>query len=282
MHLQPKLAVSGDRKRGLQVHFCVGRQRNGKKSGCAIFYIDRALGGGGGIINGKRGRCALCTINKEDIKTMKQIKKLASLLLAAVLAMTLLAGCGGRGGNVGTAVTEQSILKYINKARAAADVGLSPVKNDPTLANAAAKLLNAFAETEMIDTNYGTGYKLSKDRVESTLHALLGKNNQEIRIGSSGGMITGSFFYVAPTNETSYGIGGGSQDDNCYLLRRANKFINSDDYYGYGNTLYNFLGTSDVVLASNMKVGIAFREINGERFALLVYDVTITPTTPAP
>ena len=89
-------------------------------------------------------------------------------------------------------------------------------------------------------------------------------------------MITGSFFYVAPTNETSYGIGGGSQDNNCYLLRRANKFINSDDYYGYGNTLYNFLGTSDVVLASNMKVGIAFREINGERFALLVYDVTIT------
>lgn len=71
---------------------------------------------------------------------MKQFKKLASLLLAAVLAMTLLAGCGGRGGNVGTAVTEQSILKYINEARANADKGLSPVKNDPTLANAAAML----------------------------------------------------------------------------------------------------------------------------------------------
>ena len=155
-------------------------------------------------------------------------------------------------------------------------MGLSPVKNDPTLANAAAKLLEEFSKTEMVKTDSGTGYKLSKDRVESTLHALLGKNNQEIRIGSSGGMITGSFFYVAPTNETSYGIAGGSQDNNCYLLRRANKFINSDDYYGYGNTLYNFLGTSDVVLASNMKVGIAFREINGERFALLVYDVTIT------
>ena len=233
-------------------------------------------------MNGKRGRCALCTINKKEIKIMKQFKKLASLLLAAVLAMTLLAGCGGRGGNVSTAVTEQSLLKYINETRANAEMGLSPVKNDPTLANAAAELLEAFAETEMIDTNYGTGYKLPKDRVESALHALPGKNNQEIRIGSSGGMITGSFFYVAPTNETSYGIAGGSQDNNCYLLRRANKFINSDDYYGYGNTLYNFLGTSDVVLASNMKVGIAFREINGERFALLVYDVTITPTTPAP
>ena len=67
------------------------------------------------------------------------------------------------------------------------------------------------------------------------------------------------------------------EDNNCYLLRRANKFHQIlMTYYGYGNTLYNFLGTSDVVLASNMKVGIAFREINGERFALLVYDVTIT------
>lgn len=82
-------------------------------------------------MNGKRGRCALRTINKEDIKTMKQIKKLASLLLAAVLAMTLLAGCGGRGGNVSTAVTEQSLLKYINEARAEADKGLSPVKMTP-------------------------------------------------------------------------------------------------------------------------------------------------------
>lgn len=210
---------------------------------------------------------------------MKQIKKLASLLLAAVLAMTLLAGCGGRGGNVDIAITEQSLLKYINKTRANAEMGLSPVKNDPTLANAAAKLLEAFSETEMTDTNYGTGYKLPKTRVESTLHALLGKNNQEIRIGSGGGMITESFFYVAPTNDTSYGVSGGSVDNNCYLLRRANKFINSEDYYGYGNTLYNFLGTTDVVLASDMKVGIAFREINGERFALLVYDVTITPAT---
>lgn len=59
-------------------------------------------------MNGKRGRCALCTINKEEIKIMKQFKKLASLLLAAVLAMTLLAGCGGRGGNVGTAVPSRA------------------------------------------------------------------------------------------------------------------------------------------------------------------------------
>lgn len=64
---------------------------------------------------------------------MKQFKKLASLLLAAVLAMTLLAGCGGRGGNVGTAVTEQSILKYINEHQGKCGQGLSPVKTDPTL-----------------------------------------------------------------------------------------------------------------------------------------------------
>ena len=227
-------------------------------------------------MDGKRGRCALCTINKKEIKIMKQIKKLASLLLAAVLAMTLLAGCGGRGGNVDMAIPAQSLLMNTTKPGATAELALRRYKHDPTLANAAAKLLEEFSKTEMIDTNYGTGYKLPENQVENTLHALLGKNNQEIRIGSSSGMITGSFFYVAPTNETSYGIAGGSRDDNCYLLRRANKFINSDDYYGYGNTLYNFLGTSDVVLASNMKVGIAFREIKGERFALLVYDVTIT------
>ena len=209
---------------------------------------------------------------------MKQFKKLASLLLAAVLAMTLLAGCGGRGGNVGTAVTEQSILKYINEIRANADKGLSPVKNDPTLANAAAKLLNAFAETEMIDTNYGTGYKLAETQAESIVQNVTGKTSQKMQQGSL--YATESFFYVTPT---SYGVVSGSTPNkDLYLLRRANKFINSDDYYGYGNTLYNFLGTSDVVLASNMKVGIAFREINGERFALLVYDVTITPTTPAP
>ena len=31
-----------------------------------------------------------------------------------------------------------------------------------------------------------------------------------------------------------------------------------------------------------MKVGIAFREINGERFALVVYDVTNPEKTAAP
>lgn len=208
---------------------------------------------------------------------MKQFKKLASLLLAAVLAMTLLAGCGSRGGNVGTAVTEQSLLKYINEARANADRGLSPVKNDPTTANAAAKLLKAFSETQMVKTNYGTGYKLTKTQVETILHEATGKMSQGIR-RENGGVIDSSYFYVTPTNCYNYGMMTGTTDENFYLLRRANKVVNSTDYYGYGGT-FNDFGDSWAVLASDMKVGIAFREINGERFALIVYDVTITPAT---
>lgn len=226
-------------------------------------------------MNGKRGRCALCTINKEDIKIMKQFKKLASLLLAAVLAMTLLAGCGGRGGNVSTAVTEQSLLKYINKTRANAEMGLSPVKNDPTLANAAAKLLEEFSKTEMVKTDSGTGYKLSEDQVKSILQALPGKNTQNV-LRPSGAPLLASCFYVAPVRFLS--TDGGSTGD-FYLYRRGNKFSDPDNYtsiYGYGGTIYDFLGSPYIIMATNMKVGIAFREINGERFALLVYDVTIT------
>lgn len=207
---------------------------------------------------------------------MKQIKKLASLLLAAVLAMTLLAGCGGRGGNVGTAVTEQSLLKYINKTRANAEMGLSPVKNDPTLANAAAKLLEAFAETEMVETNSGTGYKLSPAQVESILQALPGKNGQEV-LKPNGSPLTSSCFWVAPTRWFSTSDNGATGD--FYLYRRGNKFFDPNDYtsiYGYGGSIYDFLGSAYVTMATNLKVGIAFREINGERFALVVYDVTIT------
>lgn len=209
---------------------------------------------------------------------MKQIKKLASLLLAAVLAMTLLASCGGRGGNVGTAVTEQSLLKYINKTRANAEMGLSPVKNDPTLANAAAKLLEEFSKTEMVETNSGTGYKLSPTQVESILHALPGKSNQEV-LKPNGAPLTSSCFWVAPTRWFSTDNGATG---NFYLYRRGNKFSDPDNYtsiYGYGGTIYDFLGGPYVIMASNLKVGIAFREINGERFALVVYDVTITPVT---
>ena len=193
---------------------------------------------------------------------MKQIKKLASLLLAAVLAMTLLAGCGSRGGNVSTAVTEQSLLKYINEARAEADKGLSPVKNDPALAHAAAKLLDAFADTEMVKTYYGTGYKLSREQVKNILNDATGKN-QEVAAFNDEPSGFKCCFCVAPI-EHNYSTTG-----ELYLRRRANKVVN----YGYGATFSDFAGTS-AALASDVKVGIAFREIKGERFALVVYDVT--------
>lgn len=222
-------------------------------------------------MNRKRGRCALCTINKEDIKTMKQIKKLASLLLAAVLAMTLLAGCGGRGGNVSIAVTEQGILKYINEARAEADKGLSPVKNDPTLANAAAKLLEAYAQTEMVKTYYGTGYMLLGDQVKNILNTATGKN-QEIVAFNENPDDYEHCFYVAPIEHNHK-----STRAELYLRRRANKVVD----YGYGGAFSDFAGTP-AVLVSDMKVGIAFREIKGERFALVVYDLTNPEKTAAP
>lgn len=196
---------------------------------------------------------------------MKQFKKLASLLLAAVLAMTLLAGCGGRGGNVSTAVTEQSILKYINEARAEADKGLSPVKNDPSLANAAAKLLEEFSKTPA-KTDYGTGYKMTKTAAEDILHTATGKRSQEIK--SLYDMHNGSFFYLAPI--------GISTTADLYLLHRGDKVFDSTNHInGYINSIEYFCPDM-AIMASDVKVGIAFREIKGERFALLVYDVTIT------
>ena len=225
-------------------------------------------------MNRKRGRCALCTINKEDIKIMKQFKKLASLLLAAVLAMTLLAGCGGRGGNVGTAVTEQSLLKYINETRKAANMGLSPVKNDSTLAQVAATLLEEFSKTPA-KTDYGTGYTLTRSAAEDILHTATGKTSQGIKDMFM--MRDGSFFYLAPDNYNNF-----SSINNLYLFRRGDKvfdYENNNAYSGYISTIDKFCPAT-VILASNMKVGIAFREINGERFALVVYDVTITTATP--
>ena len=225
-------------------------------------------------MNRKRGRCALCTINKEDIKTMKQFKKLASLLLAAVLAMTLLAGCGGRGGNVGTAVTEQSLLKYINEARKKANTGLSPVENDSTLAQAAATLLEEFSKTPA-KTDYGTGYTLTRSAAEDILHTATEKTSQGIKDMYM--MRDGSFFYLAPDNYNNF-----SSINNLYLFRRGDKvfdYENNNAYSGYISTIDKFCPAT-VILASNMKVGIAIREINGERFALVVYDVTITTATP--
>ena len=205
--------------------------------------------------------------------------RLKLVLSAAALAAgcVLLAGCGGRGGNVGTAVTEQSILKYINEARANADKGLSPVENDPTLANAAAKLLEAYSETEMVKTYYGTGYKLTKAQVKNILNTATGRTDQEVMGFGDDPSRYERCFCVAPSERTF------DRNGDFYLLRRGNKVVNSEDYYGYGGTFSDF-GASWTVLASDMKVGIAFREIKGERFAVVVYDVTnpAPPASPAP
>ena len=206
---------------------------------------------------------------------MKQFKKLASLLLAAVLAMTLLAGCGSRGGNVGTAVTEQSILKYINEYRKKVNTGLSPVENDSTLAQAAATLLEEFSKTPA-KTDYGTGYTLTRSAAEGILHTATGKTSQGVK--NLYDMRDGSFFYLAPDNYNNFGSG----NNNLYLFCRGDKvfdYENNNAYSGYISTIDKFCPAT-VILASNMKVGIAIREINGERFALVVYDVTITTAPP--
>lgn len=207
---------------------------------------------------------------------MKQFKKLASLLLAAVLAMTLLAGCGGRGGNVGTAVTEQSILKHINETRKKANTGLSPVENDSTLAQAAATLLEEFSKTPA-KTDYGTGYKMAKTKAEDILHTATGKKSQGIK--NLYNPSSGSYFYLAPDN---YYV--SSSNNELYLFRRGDKVFDSENgapYNGYISSIEQFCPAM-VIMARDVKVGIAFREIKGERFALLVYDVTVIPATSAP
>ena len=82
---------------------------------------------------------------------------------------------------------------------------------------------------------------------------------------------------MAPDNYNNF-----SSINNLYLFRRGDKvfdYENNNAYSGYISTIDKFCPAT-VILASNMKVGIAFREINGERFALVVYDVTITTATP--
>lgn len=83
---------------------------------------------------------------------------------------------------------------------------------------------------------------------------------------------------MAPDNYNS----SSSGKDNLYLFCRGDKVFDDDSnsaYNGYISTIDKFCPPT-VIMVSDMKVGIAFREIKGERFALVVYDVTITPTAP--
>ena len=204
------------------------------------------------------------------------MKRTIAILLSMMMCAGLLAGCGGRGGNVGTAVTEQSLLKYINETRKAANMGLSPVKNDSTLAQAAATLLEEFSKTPA-KTDYGTGYTLTRSAAEDILHTATGKTSQGIKDMFM--MRDGSFFYLAPDNYNNF-----SSINNLYLFRRGDKvfdYENNNAYSGYISTIDKFCPAT-VILASNMKVGIAFREIKGERFALVVYDVTNPEKTTTP
>lgn len=143
-----------------------------------------------------------------------------------------------------------------------------------TLAQAAATLLEEFSKTPA-KTDYGTGYTLTRSAAEDILHTATGKTSQGIKDMFM--MRDGSFFYLAPDNYNNF-----SSINNLYLFRRGDKvfdYENNNAYSGYISTIDKFCPAT-VILASNMKVGIAFREINGERFALVVYDVTITTATP--
>ena len=82
----------------------------------------------------------------------------------------------------------------------------------------------------------------------------------------------GAFFCIAPTRST-VAWENGSRNDDFLLYRRANKVY---DYGAYNGSASNIEYFADyfVVLKADMKVGIAFREIDGERFALVVYDAS--------
>lgn len=149
------------------------------------------------------------------------------------------------------------------------------MENDSTLAQAAATLLEEFSKTPA-KTDYGTGYTLTRSAAEGILHTATGKTSQGVK--NLYDMRDGSFFYLAPDNYNNFGSG----NNNLYLFCRGDKvfdYENNNAYSGYISTIDKFCPAT-VILASNMKVGIAIREINGERFALVVYDVTITTATP--
>lgn len=57
------------------------------------------------------------------------------------------------------------------------------------------------------------------------------------------------------------------------LYQRANKVYELRGDWDDSNS-FEYFAFRETILVADIKVGIAFREIDGERFALVVYDVT--------
>ena len=186
---------------------------------------------------------------------MKALKKLAAVVLAAAVVLTMLAGCGKKYGT-----PEQEILKKINETRASAKTGLEPLSNDATLAKAAAALLDACAETQPVETTYGKGYKLTNQKVSEILNNVTGKT-QPVQVGTYGS-VSSNTFVVCPV-----GYNNSSYYGDFVLTRRLT--INDVG----GNQWSGDYAPDWVVRYNKVKVGIASRQINGELFAVVVYDV---------
>ena len=187
---------------------------------------------------------------------MKALKKLAAVVLAAAVVLTMLAGCGKKYGT-----PEQEILKKINETRASAKTGLEPLSNDATLAKAAAALLDACAATNPVETTYGKGYKLTMVQVSDILHKTTNKTSQSVTSGSSYGYISNDSFVVCPV--------GNAYNSNVDFVLTRRLTINDVGY----NQWSGDYAPEWVVRYNKVKVGIASRQINGELFAVVVYDV---------
>ena len=214
---------------------------------------------------------------------MKLFKKLAAVVLAAAVVLTMLAGCGSKYGT-----PEQEILKKINETRASAKTGLEPLSNDATLAAAAGALLDAFAKNPA-QTNNANGYKLTGAELKAALRAALGSAavSKTVYAYCSGGYYayptTQENLYIAPVTTTTNNIQQIFESTDYYLVRPADASNVGDlgpngpvsvggNWVWAGNYGY------DIALNNKVKVGIATRKIGNQTYALVIYDVdAVTP-----
>ena len=198
---------------------------------------------------------------------MKALKKLAAVVLAAAVVLTMLAGC--KGGTV-PLDPEQELLKKINAVRATQNTGLAPVEKDPTLSKAASALLEEFAK-HPVETASGDGYKLTGDEVKRILKKVTGsdKNIFNPNSGPSSSIEGLDSFYVSPIY---WDYQSGSYSTDYYLLRRLGNDLGDNNIYNYvdGNNGYGY----SAMCMKNLKVGMAIREIKGERFVMVVYETS--------